>query len=197
MKKVIKGQMSVEKTLDKMSLYHPPLLPMPDIPVLNHHGAFMVKRRFDVHTGVDLFTLEDSDVYAVEYGEVVSIRWFTGTNAGTDFWENTQAIDIEGFSGTICYGEVEPIKDLKVGDMVEKGQKIAKVKKVLKEFKGKPMTMLHLAIHRHGFKYLLKDQSDGCKESFFDLQLDPTLLLIQLKNMADRMMDKNVECNGG
>jgi len=173
-----------------MDIYHPPLLPMPDIPVASHHGAYMVKRRFDVHTGVDLFTCEGSDVFSIEEGEIVAIRKFTGNEAGTDFWENTMAIDIEGKTGTICYGEIEPSSSLKVGDTVKGGQFIGKVKRVLKEYKGKATSMLHVAIHRHGLKYLLKDQNDPDMESFYDLQLDPTMLLIQLKNKADLKMLK-------
>jgi murein DD-endopeptidase MepM/ murein hydrolase activator NlpD len=167
------------------SLYHPPLLPMPDVPIPNHHGAYMVKRKFDVHTGVDLFAREGSNVYAIEDGEVVNIRPFTGETADTPFWENTQAIDVEGFTGTICYGEVTPVPSLKIGDVVEKGDVIGFVKRVLKEYKGKPRSMLHLAIHRHGWKYLYRDQQDPNMESFYDLLIDPTMLLIQLKNMAD------------
>lgn len=35
-----------------MNFYHPPLLPMPDIPVVLHYGSYLVKRRMDVHTGI-------------------------------------------------------------------------------------------------------------------------------------------------
>ena len=183
MKKIIKTE--PEDFSEWMDFYHPPLIPMPDIPCCNHYGSYMVKRKFDVHTGVDLYTPVGSFVWAVEDGEVVSIRPFTGKKAGCSHWEDTMAIDIEGFTGTICYGEVEPEKGLKVGDFVKKGQKIATVKRVLKQFKGKATSMLHFAIHRHGFRYLLKDQLDKKAESFYDLQIDPRMLLIQLKQKAD------------
>jgi murein DD-endopeptidase MepM/ murein hydrolase activator NlpD len=177
-----------EESQNNGGLYHPPLLPMPDIPIPNHHGGYMVKRRFDVHTGIDLFVVEGTPVYSVERGEVVAIRKFTGGEAGTSFWENTMAVDIEGLTGTICYGEVTPVLNLKVGDIVQCGQVIAHVKRVLKEYKGKPRSMLHFAIHRHGWKYLYKDQQDPEMESFYDLLIDPTMLLIQLKNKADLMV---------
>lgn len=48
-----------------MDIYHPPLLPMPDIPMCLHYGTFLVKRRFDVHTGVDLYAPVDANVYAI------------------------------------------------------------------------------------------------------------------------------------
>jgi len=189
MKKIIKKESDLKLTIG--SLYHPPLIPMPDIPVANHYGAFLTKRKFDVHTGVDLACNDGSPVYAIEDGEIVVIRKFTGEHAGTPFWENTWAIDIEGMTGTICYGEVDPNPLLKVGDIARKGEKIGTVKRVLKEFKGKPMSMLHLAIHNFGWKYLYKDQQNPSMESFYDLQKDPTMLLIQLKNMSDIMEFKD------
>ena len=58
---------------------------------------------------------------------------------------------------------------------------------ILKKDKGKAMSMLHFAAHRFGWKYLYEDQQDPDKEHFYDLQIDPTMLLIQLKNKADMM----------
>ena len=173
--------------LHHMDFYHPPLLPMPDIPVCLHYGSYLAKRKFDTHTGVDLYTPVGSRVYAIENGEIVKIRYFTGPEAGCDHWNTTWAIDIEGYSGVICYGEIKPIRFLKEGQFVKKGQIIGRVLQVLKKDKGKAMSMLHLAIHHHGWQYLYKDQQDPEKEHFYDLQLDPTLLLIQLKHKADCM----------
>lgn len=138
------------------NFYHPPLLPMPDIPVGLHYGSFLCKRRFDVHTGVDLYTKPDSKVYAVEAGEVVSIRPFTGKDAECDWWNPTEAIEIEGFTGTLCYGEVKPVSTLKVGDYVKAGEVIGNVVQVLKVYKGKAMSMLHFAIHSHAWRHLEK-----------------------------------------
>lgn len=143
-----------------MDYYHPPLLPMPDIPVCQHYGAYLVKRKFDVHTGVDLYTQETSPVYAIERGEIVSIRYFTGSEAGCPHWNTTWAVDIEGYTGTLCYGEIVPSDTITEGMIVEPGQIIGNVKAVLREDKGKAMSMLHFAIHRHGWKYLVKDQGE-------------------------------------
>jgi murein DD-endopeptidase MepM/ murein hydrolase activator NlpD len=166
--------------------YHPPLLPMPDIPVALHHGSFMARRRFDVHTGVDLYAPKGAEVYAVEAGEVVRVRPFTGPKAGTPFWNDTLSIEVEGHSGIITYGEVFPAGTVEPGLEVAPGRVIGYVDQVLKEDKGKPMSMLHFAIHTHGWLGLLEAQEDPEQESFYDLQVDPTLLLIQLKAMADR-----------
>lgn len=171
--------------------YHPPLLPMPDVPIPNHYGAYLQKRRHDVHTGVDLYAEDGAPVYAVEDGEVVIVKWFTGEKAGCPWWNDTQAIYVKGYTGTICYGEVEPITDNLVGRLgVEKGEVIGYVKKVLKEDKGKAMSMLHFALHRHGLDLQVKNNEDPNSDDFYDLQIDPTMLLIQLKHKADMMIAK-------
>ena len=173
------------RVTDSHSFYHPPLLPMPDIPCCLHHGAFFVKRKFDVHTGVDLYAPEGTKVYSIEDGEIVKIRPYTGKFAGTDFWNETWSIEVEGHTGIISYGEIKPLNGLAAGDRVTAGFPLGHVMKVLKEDKGKPTSMLHVAVHTHGWKHLIKDQEDPEQESFYDLQIDPTMLLIQLKNMAD------------
>lgn len=187
MKKVIVPVSEKNNFGKHMNLYHPPLLPMPDIPVIQHYGSFLVKRRFDVHTGVDLYATIGANVYAIEDGEVVKIRWFTGKNAGCDHWNETKCVDIEGYSGIFDYGEMEPEPSLKEGDRVNAGQVIGHVAQVLKKWKGKAMSMLHFAIHSHGWRYLVEDQSKEDMESFFDIQIDPTPLLIQMKAKADLM----------
>lgn len=168
-----------------MDFYHPPLLPMPDIPIAPHYGAYMVKRKHDVHTGVDLYAPEGAEVYAIEDGEVVCVRCFTGLEAGCPHWHTTWAVDIEGYTGTVCYGEIKPDIEINEGKFIKKGTPIGKVMTVLKKDKGKAMSMLHFALHRHGWKYLMQDQRDPEKESFYDLQVDPTMLLLQLKQKAD------------
>ncbi len=120
-----------------------------EIPIGNHCGAFGIARRHDVHKGVDLYAPHGTPVYAVENGTVVEIRWFTGEKAGFPWWNNTQAISIEGESGVVVYGEVEPVKDIKVGDMILDIDQIGTVATVLAKDKGRPMSMLHFALHHH------------------------------------------------
>lgn len=165
--------------------YHPPLIPMPDIPVGTHYGSFDVKRRFDVHTGIDLYAPVGAPVYAIEDSDVVNIRYFTGPEAECPHWNTTWSVDLEGQTGILCYGEIKPDTTIKVGDQIKKGQVVGEVMKVLKKDKGKAMSMLHFSMHSHGWIQLLKDQDDPEKEHFFDMQLDPTLLLIQMKAKAD------------
>jgi len=169
-----------------MDFYHPPLLPMPDVPISNHYGAYLQKRKNSVHTGVDLYAPEGSSVFAIEKGKVVIVKWFTGDKDGSPWWNNTKAVYIKGYTGTMCYGEVIPT--VEEGEMVEKGQIIANVTPVLKHDKGKAMSMLHFALHRHGLDLQVKNNQDPNADDFYDLQMDPAMLLIQLKNKADNMM---------
>ena len=45
--------------------------------------------------------------------------------------------------------------------------------------------MLHFALHRHGLNLQVQNNHDPNSDDFYDLQLDPTLLLVQLKAKAD------------
>jgi len=173
--------------MNHTSFYHPPLLSMPDVPIPNHYGAYLQKRKHDVHTGIDLYADDGAEVYAVENGEVVIIKWFTGKEAGCPWWNDTMAVYVKGYTGVMCYGEVEPVEELKVGSKVYAGEHIANVKRVLKTDKGKATSMLHFALHRHGLDLQVKHNEDPESDDFYDLQMDPTLLLVQLKAKADML----------
>jgi murein DD-endopeptidase MepM/ murein hydrolase activator NlpD len=120
-----------------------------EIPTGDHFGAFGTTRKFDMHTGVDMYCKEGDEVVAMEDGEVIAIEWFTGEPVDMPWWNDTKAIAIKGKSGTINYGEVLPHEDLKVGDKVTEGQLLGWVTPVLKKDKGKvPSTsMLHLELY--------------------------------------------------
>ena len=120
-----------------------------EIPTGNHFGAFGTTRKFDIHTGVDLYCNEGDEVVAMEEGEIIAIEWFTGVPVNMPWWNDTQAVAIKGKSGTINYGEVIPHETLKVGDKVTEGQLLGWVTPVLKVDKGKvPSTsMLHLELY--------------------------------------------------
>lgn len=116
-----------------------------EIPQRDHPGAFGAVRKFDIHTGVDLYCKEGTSVFAVEDGEIVAIEEFTGPNAESPWWNQTWAILIRGDSGVVVYGEVEN-PSLSVGDIVKMGDFLSCTKQVLKKDKGKPMCMLHLEL---------------------------------------------------
>ncbi len=117
-----------------------------------HPGGFGTPRRFDVHTGIDVYCEPEQLVVASEDGVVVLIENFTGENAipSSPWWHETKAILIEGASGVIAYGEIRPLETITVGQKISQGETIGNVISVLKKDKGTPMTMLHLELYKHG-----------------------------------------------
>lgn len=155
------------------------------VPTGNDPGAFGVKRRGYIHTGVDLYCEPETDVYAIEDGIVVEIERFTGAEVQSSWWNDTDAILIEGESGVICYGEVRPL--VSVGDKVKQGQLIAKVITVLKTYKGNPMTMLHFELHKHGTIKTV-DWYENKPESL----LNPTEMLISIKKCSRSLKERHL-----
>lgn len=120
------------------------------VPTGQHLGAFGRVRKYHVHEGIDLYCPEGSTVRAVEDGLVVAVEKFTGPSANppSPWWMDTEAILIEGMSGTVLYGEVTSIRE--VGDLVKAGDLLGFVIQVLTVDKGRPMSMLHLELHESG-----------------------------------------------
>lgn len=139
-----------------------------NLPVLEHVGAFGVKRKHHFHEGVDLYAPEGTVVRAVEDGEIVRVGYFTGPNVNMPWWEETWAVMVEGQTGVVVYGEIIPCSDIVIGPYadsiqpysefgpthfrvrVKAGDPIGTVKRVLKKDKGRPMSMLHLELRTHG-----------------------------------------------
>ena len=48
------------------------------IPKPGEPGYFGVSRKYDMHTGIDLYTNDEEPVYALYHGTVVNIENFTG-----------------------------------------------------------------------------------------------------------------------
>lgn len=144
-------------------------------------GDFASVRKYDIHTGIDLHCSENSNVYSMEDGIVIKNEPFTGTIAGSSWWEDTNYVGIKGNSGYIIYGEIS--SSLKTGDLVKAGSLIGNVKRVLKKNKGKPQSMLHLEYYRKEiddpFIWQLKD-----KDSVPENLLNPNLLLRKIKKIS-------------
>jgi hypothetical protein len=121
------------------------------IPTNYHVGAFGVRRKHDVHKGIDLYAKYGELVYPVENGIIVDICPFTGEIAGIPWWENTYGVYVKGKSGIVVYGEIEPNSNLKIGDFITINDVIGRVLKVLKKDNGRPQTMLHLELHEHNY----------------------------------------------
>jgi murein DD-endopeptidase MepM/ murein hydrolase activator NlpD len=129
-----------------------PIDPVPPIPIgPNHPGSFGFNRHQHVHTGIDLYAPHGSPVRAMESGKIIAIDWFTGPSISMPWWNDTRAVYIEGESGVFNYGEIQELPGLKVGDDITQGQFIGYVLTVLRKYKGRPMSMLHLELYDHGY----------------------------------------------
>jgi len=118
-----------------------------EIPIHPHCGSFGIRRKFDVHKGVDLYAPVGTPVHAVEDGIIYDIVPFTGKRAGCDWWEETMGIYVKGKSGMVVYGEITPEKNLKPSMHINAGTKIAEVARVIKHPNKRPASMLHLELH--------------------------------------------------
>lgn len=152
------------------------------IPVSGHPGAFSTQRKHEKHTGVDLYAEDGERVTAVESGRVVGIEHFTGEWDNSPWWNNTDCVLVEGPTGVVCYGEIEPSEFLSVGGKVRAGGFIGYVKRVLKEGKertdipGHKTSMLHLELYPHG----TTKASNGFEKHLQDptpflIEADPTV----------------------
>jgi murein DD-endopeptidase MepM/ murein hydrolase activator NlpD len=150
------------------------------LPLAPHPGAFGVQRKHHFHEGVDLYCPEGTPVHAVEDGQVVAVLPFTGAKAGMDWWEDTDAVLVEGATGVVVYGEISPA--VQSGAHVKAGEILGHVKRVLKVDKGRPMSMLHLELHAHGARVAPEWPVNGEKPGTL---LDPTLYLSNAVTLAN------------
>lgn len=56
---------------------------------------------------------------------------------------------MEGASGVVVYGEIEPEAGLVDGMVAKAGQVLGRVRQALRVNKGRPMSMLHIELHAH------------------------------------------------
>lgn len=118
-----------------------------NLSVLPPEALFGFKRKFDIHTGIDLYCVHQQPVYAIEDGIICKIDLFTGPNIGSEWWNETQYLGVLGKSGYIIYGEIIVDKQLKVGQSIKAGELCGVVETVLKKDKGRPMNMLHIELY--------------------------------------------------
>jgi murein DD-endopeptidase MepM/ murein hydrolase activator NlpD len=169
-----------EPSYNKVMKVFPILNYKQPLPEGNHPGAFGVNRKHDVHTGVDIYCPEDSIVSSIEDGTIIKSIIFTGDKAGSPWWEETYSLIVEGPSGWVLYGELDPQSLTPVGTKVKTGDPIGKIKRVLKKDKGKPTTMLHFELYNKNPDDAAIWQLGSIKPD--ELQ-DPTILL---KNILER-----------
>ena len=132
-------------------------------------------RKYDVHTGIDLYAEPGTPVHAVEDGLVVAIENFTGPSAGSPWWLETKALLVEGASGVVCYGEIEVAEGISVGASVPRAARLGTVLPVLRKFKGRPTTMLHLELYEPGTRASVVWGLGEQRPSWLQ---DPTTLLL-------------------
>lgn len=121
------------------------------IPTSKQPGGYAAVRKYDIHTGVDLYCNENDNVYAIESGVIIRSGHFTGEQAGSPWWNNTDFILVKGKSGCILYGEIQLSPYFlrgAIGDQISEGTILGKVIPVLKKDKGLPMNMLHIELYK-------------------------------------------------
>ena len=141
-----------------------------------YEGSFGAIRKYDIHTGIDLYCPLGTSVLAMEDGVVVHVDLdFTGPGGGSPWWNTTGVVMVEGKTGVIAYGEITPA--VSVGAEVKAGERIGVVDcPVLKKNKGKPMTMLHLELYKHGARDTVWWHHD---EPQPESLLDPEVLFVR------------------
>jgi len=144
------------------------------LPIGKYHPAgFGYSKNHNVHTGVDLYVPEHTSVHSVERGTVIDIIQFTGPGTPYSNLLATDAILIEGNSGVVLYGEVEVLKDIQIGQLIEPGSKIALIKCAIVN-----QAMLHLEWYTAGtIKPVIWKQNTAQPKCL----LDPTSNLLALK----------------
>lgn len=143
-------------------------------PGRGHPGAFAHVRRNHTHEGVDLYGLKGDLVVALFGGEIVFNGPFTGRLAGSPWWLPTSAIAVEGSEGVLFHGEIEAF-DLPVGALVEAGQPLGRLARVLRSDKGRPLHMLHLELYEPGVRQSVGIWASGAPRP--TALLDPTSLI--------------------
>jgi murein DD-endopeptidase MepM/ murein hydrolase activator NlpD len=121
---------------------------MVGLPIDTHCGAFGVQRTHHTHEGVDLYVPVATPIVTVEPGTVVGVVPFTGPRANMPWWLDTWAVLVEGETGVVIYGEIAP--HVKVGQQLAVNELVGVVLRVLRNNKGRPVSMLHLELRLHG-----------------------------------------------
>ena len=133
---------------------------------------------------------------AVEDGRVIGKEMFTGPQDGSPWWNDTDAVLVEGPSGVICYGEIQVYETWKPGDIVRAGDFIGTVTPVIKEGRERPdvpghsRAMLHMELYERG--------QIECSHSWkldapkWDYLLDPTPYLIEAKDAPQNILHMDI-----
>lgn len=152
-------------------------------PINNHPGAFGYRRKYDIHTGIDLYCEEGTSVYAIETGQVVAYKVFTGKLVKMPWWRQTYALLVRSKNRYILYGEMKRDRRIRCGDIVDCGQFLGEAipvlykKKIRKDIPGHSHCMLHL--EQYSLDYSPDMGWIEWTDKKPDFLIDPTPLLFQ------------------
>ena len=173
-----------------------PLTNCPGIPCGYHPGAFGFSRKHSHHTGVDLYCAQGTFVRAVEDGRVIGKEMFTGPQDNSPWWNDTDALLVEGPSGVICYGEIQVYEKWKPGDIVRADDFIGTVTPVIKEGRERPdvpghsRAMLHMELYER--ERMSASHSWKLDAPKWDYLLDPTPYLIDAKDAPKNILHMDI-----
>lgn len=124
---------------------------------ITHPGWFGATRKYDMHTGVDLYCEPNTPVFPFEEGEIVGLGYFTGKEAGCPWWNESRYLSIKGKSGIIIYGEINA-REFKIGEIVGPKDCIGNVVQILQKKPSKSipfhkLNMLHVELLREDKSY--------------------------------------------
>lgn len=155
--------------------------------------AFGAVRKYDVHVGVDLVAKPRTSVFSVLDGYVEAIVDFTGPEAGSPWWESTEAVIVRLVQSQVCvlYGEVCASRGLRAGALLRRGGFVGTVARARRRetlcllLGLAPSAMLHLelwespaAVRARYAGALARQPNDWPKDGVQPVGLlDPTLYL--------------------
>lgn len=119
------------------------------VPLYGSPNGWLHPRKYNIHTGVDLFAKLGEPVYAMYEGWIDNIGLFTGDRIFSPWWNETWYISVRHrpVAQMYCfiYGEIKPDKSLLSNGYVEAGQLLGTVQQVIKKPKvGQQPCMLHM-----------------------------------------------------
>lgn len=127
------------------------------IPMYGHQNSWLAYRKFDIHTGIDLFADAGDLVVSMYDGEVVDTGMFT-TSEVSPWWHSTEYVsvcsEICGYRYVTLYGEICTDNNILIGSHVRAGNVLGTIKQIIKNPKpGQHPSMLHLEMHDDSYEY--------------------------------------------
>ncbi len=113
-------------------------------------AAFGARRKYNLHTGIDLFCENMQPLASVEAGKIVSIGDFSNQKDKSPWLNRTRVILIEGQTGVVAYCNVIEKPGLRVGRAVTAGEIIGNVIRINKKRRKNDICMLHLELYKPG-----------------------------------------------